>query len=329
MIQSIFNTFTQIGEYILSIFEPLPYNIYELMYKYHINTNFEIINMIGKGDNSNENNEVTYLTEDLNKVVEFNSLFAVPQVSNENDKETNLRIINNGIALIREEISELKEAIDTNDVVELKDALCDINYVIYGLMWRLKMFDSKRLINSLIKINKLTFNLDDNNYNDVYEIISDTKEKFLNLFDNLDFENDNNVEIIKKVKGYNMAYDLLNEIINCINTFGYNNNNKTIIYYKLIDLLNTIYVISNLIFDMKEAFDIVHRSNMSKICSNEKEAIETVRNYQAKFETGEAKYDSPYYEKLTDTQWIVRNKSTNKVLKNINYRPVEDFEGWL
>lgn len=328
MIQSIFNTFTQIGEYILSIFEPLPDNIYELMYKYHINTKFEIINMISDNDISNENNEVSYLTEDLNKVVEFNSLFAVPQVSNENDEETNLRIINNGIALIREEISELKEAIDTNDVVELKDALCDINYVIYGLMWRLKMFDSKRLINSLINVNKLSFDID-NNYTNVYNIINDTKEKFLSKFDNLDFENDNNIEIIKKINGYKEANELFENICDCIETFGYNESNETIIYYKLIELLNTIYVISNVIFDMREAFDIVHRSNMSKICSNEEEAIETVRNYQAKFETGEAKYDSPYYEKLTDTQWIVRNKSTNKVLKNINYKAVEQYEGWL
>ena len=44
-----------------------------------------------------------------------------------NDKITNLRI-----NLIREELSELKEAIEKKDIKEVADALTDILYVTYG-----------------------------------------------------------------------------------------------------------------------------------------------------------------------------------------------------
>jgi len=44
-----------------------------------------------------------------------------------NDKIVNLRL-----DLIREELSELKEAIEKNDIKEVADALTDILYVTYG-----------------------------------------------------------------------------------------------------------------------------------------------------------------------------------------------------
>ena len=44
-----------------------------------------------------------------------------------NNKITNLRI-----NLIREELSELKEAVETKDIKEVADALTDILYVTYG-----------------------------------------------------------------------------------------------------------------------------------------------------------------------------------------------------
>jgi hypothetical protein len=98
----------------------------------------------------------------------------------------------------------------------------------------------------------------------------------------------------------------------------------------------------NLRININKVFDIVHYSNMSKLCKTEDEAIETVSFYETKYkmyknhyneycekfgaESAEAKnvyspYDSPYYYKSGD-YWLVKNKSTGKALKSINYTAV-------
>ena len=76
--------------------------------------------------------------------------------------------------------------------------------------------------------------------------------------------------------------------------------------------------------DGNKDFDIVHSSNMSKLCNNEEEAIVTVDNYKQKYSSGSSPYDSPYYEKLKHkNKWVIKNKTTGKVLKNINYKKVK------
>ena len=70
-------------------------------------------------------------------------------------------------------------------------------------------------------------------------------------------------------------------------------------------------------------FDEVHSSNMSKLCNSEEEAKQTVDSYKNKFEAGTSPYDSPYYYKIEGKEkWIVKNKSTGKALKSINYKAV-------
>lgn len=69
-----------------------------------------------------------------------------------------------------------------------------------------------------------------------------------------------------------------------------------------------------------EAFDLVHKSNMSKLCSSEDEAKRTVQWYK---ENEAHRYDSPNYRKSDDgIHWVVYNESTKKILKNVNYSPV-------
>ena len=55
----------------------------------------------------------------------------------------------------------------------------------------------------------------------------------------------------------------------------------------------------------------------------EEQAKETVSKYESEFKEGKSSYDTPYYYLNEDTNlWIVKNKSTGKVLKSINYTPV-------
>lgn len=77
--------------------------------------------------------------------------------------------------------------------------------------------------------------------------------------------------------------------------------------------------------DADSDYAIVHSSNMTKLCDSEEEAQATVAEYERRRdEDGETKYDSPYYEECEAVpgKWIVRNRSTRKVLKNVNYTPV-------
>lgn len=90
----------------------------------------------------------------------------------------------------------------------------------------------------------------------------------------------------------------------------------------LTDILYVTYgAFTALGVDADSSFFKVHESNMSKICNSEEEAKETVEWYKS---NEKQRYDSPCYKKVNNgVGFVVYNKSTNKVLKNINYIPVE------
>jgi NTP pyrophosphatase (non-canonical NTP hydrolase) len=92
----------------------------------------------------------------------------------------------------------------------------------------------------------------------------------------------------------------------------------------LSDLLYVVYGMQyKLCVNADEDFNIVHESNMSKLCSSEEEALKTIEWYKGEFEKGNKPYKETYYEKLPNTnKWAVRNKADGKVLKSIYYTPV-------
>jgi predicted HAD superfamily Cof-like phosphohydrolase len=63
-----------------------------------------------------------------------------------------------------------------------------------------------------------------------------------------------------------------------------------------------------------ELFDEVQRSNMSKACRTEEEAIATIEFYKKKDGT-------ECYFKEEGGKWLVYRKSDNKTIKSINYSP--------
>lgn len=99
------------------------------------------------------------------------------------------------------------------------------------------------------------------------------------------------------------------------------NHDFTEIVDALSDILYVVYGAgASFGVNLDKAFDIVHKSNMSKVCKTEAEAIATVAWYK---KNEIHIYDSPEY-KLSDDKkyWIVFNKSTGKILKSINYKKV-------
>jgi predicted HAD superfamily Cof-like phosphohydrolase len=94
----------------------------------------------------------------------------------------------------------------------------------------------------------------------------------------------------------------------------------------LADILYVVYGMgASLGIDLDRAYNIVHDSNMSKLCKTEEEAKETVEWYLK----NEKRYDSPKYRLSKDEKhYVVYNESTQKVLKNIHYKPA-DFTDML
>jgi predicted HAD superfamily Cof-like phosphohydrolase len=90
----------------------------------------------------------------------------------------------------------------------------------------------------------------------------------------------------------------------------------------LADILYVCYGFFDAIgVDADKAFDIVQRSNMSKVCPTEEQAHKTVQWY---LENMLDTYDSPAYKKSPcGKYWVVYNKSTGKVLKNVDYLKVD------
>jgi NTP pyrophosphatase (non-canonical NTP hydrolase) len=112
----------------------------------------------------------------------------------------------------------------------------------------------------------------------------------------------------------------VNELKDAIDT-----NDTVEIRDALADILYVTYGMGyRLGISMDEDFDIVHSSNMSKFCKTEAEANQTVEHYANNYKYGAGLYDTPYYEKLDSVNmWVIRNRSSGKILKSINYTPVK------
>jgi predicted HAD superfamily Cof-like phosphohydrolase len=96
----------------------------------------------------------------------------------------------------------------------------------------------------------------------------------------------------------------------------------------LADILYVVYGAgASFGVDLDRAFDIVHDSNMTKLCKTEEIARQTVESYRVKYEAGTSPYDSPAYRRSDDgVNWVVYNDSTGKVLKSIHYTPADFSE---
>lgn len=93
----------------------------------------------------------------------------------------------------------------------------------------------------------------------------------------------------------------------------------------LADILYVVYGMAfRLGINADADFELVHASNMSKFCTSSGEAQKTVRNYEKLYAEGKSPYPTPDYRyELYTGKWVVFEQSTGKILKNINYKPVD------
>ena len=111
-----------------------------------------------------------------------------------------------------------------------------------------------------------------------------------------------------------LRVNLLQEELNELN-YAIENNDLVEVLDAFLDIQ---YVLSGAILEFgmqdvfNDGFNEVHRSNMSKACSSEDEAKQTLEHYKEKDGT------EGYYKQDGD-KWLVYRKSDNKVLKNKFY----------
>ena len=227
---------------------------------------------------------------------------------NPDDVKNNKDIAKLRYDLINEELNELCDAIYDKDFIEVIDALTDIIYVTYGAAITFGIDLNRDFVTFLIKRG---LSPDENNSH--FQMVNKNKDLLIRT----DIFNEDNTILLDDVM-FNIGTSRLimeslrlclleHESIECLPQFLCELNYK--IYYMCLILG----------INLDTSFDIVHKSNMSKLCQNENIAKKTVDSYKK----NDDRYDSPFYmqSKLSDKLYIVKNKSTGKVLKSINYTP--------
>jgi|SRR6476661_2625724 len=293
-------------------------------------------------------NEVVLALEHFNSVVEFNNVFEVYHYTDELDdifRNAEDHVIYR-YSLVEEEINELKDAVLTNNYSEIIDALIDIIYVIYGMQITIGAKDSKSAISVINYYDKSFIKLHELNKESMifYDMVSkmylhansihstsditieskielESKSKLLRELSKLTFT-DKKFPILKNKE---IVKHFVNKILDLNLRIKDSIKQKDIVKVvmllgKLLQQVYTTTIVFNI--DVNKAFNIVHNSNMSKVCSSEKEAKMTVEHYKVIYRNGDLKYDSPEYRKSKmPGKWIVYNKSTTKILKSIDYKP--------
>lgn len=254
------------------------------------------------------------------KVVDFNVKFGVPvfntpqkNIFTENPKLVSLRF-----GLSAEETKELNQGVQNKDWVECIDALGDILYVDYGMgaSFGVDMDESfKNFMTSTTSTGSYTHETESNwdrvQWRRIMTYKTNNKKPVLYIFDETNSFNKEMYSLLNKI---NEHLGLIEQDIKSQNFDSLIDNlNYHIFYtYQLGALMGC---------DMNKAFGLIHDSNMSKLCSTEQEAQQTVEWYKERPELG---YAQPAYRKGEDGDyWVVYNAATGKILKSINYHPVD------
>lgn len=139
----------------------------------------------------------------------------------------------------------------------------------------------------------------------------------------LDYHKNHQITCFDKKKLIKLRLDLIQEEFNELKE-AIENRDFAEVRDAISDLLYVTYgTAASFGIDADKDYNIIHDSNMTKLCKTEEEAIETVKSYKKKFLKGTSPYDSPDYKKSEDgIHYVVYNSSSGKVLKSINYTPV-------
>ena len=111
--------------------------------------------------------------DSLNQVAEFHRTFNAPVLETPtipSAERCKLRI-----SLLQEELNELKDAIDDNDMVEIADALCDLQYVLSGAVLEFGL--GEKFVSLFNEVHRSNMSKACNSQNEADETISFYNEK--------------------------------------------------------------------------------------------------------------------------------------------------------
>lgn len=264
------------------------------------------------------------MASNFQKVIDFNRCFGhfISEQEYQNVFIEKPKLVTLKYSLINEEVNELVEAVDNNDFVEIIDALSDIKYVLYGMACAFGI-DIDTLFKNNIKDKLLTLGQIDSFDN------SQTNYQLVKTLRSFWFKTDKVKTVINKdtLKLYKHVLEpTLTKIKQCNEELKQEIDNHSIdaVAQSLCSLLFSVNTYGILIdIDLDTSFDIVHKSNMTKICDTEELAQETVEWYK----NNDNRYKTPDYFK-NDFGYVIINKDTGKVLKSIKYTPA-DFSSLL
>lgn len=260
------------------------------------------------------------------KVAEFNYLFGVIDYNYPNNENYMVDKFNNfsekfnetqvklRFNLINEEVKELEQAIKDKNPIEIIDALCDILYVVAGA----KVYFNLQIQSTdeyYISLNHYSENLNytENNSKYIISNLEEPKSVILNKNNEILLLNNllcNLTDLFINKQQIKFHESFLNHLIR------YYNETLDKIVISIFEIAN------NLKIDIIKLFDIVHASNMSKICENEEDAISTVDWYKK----NELRYKEPNYRKINYNDkdyYVIYDAETKKILKSIKYTPTK------
>ena len=139
----------------------------------------------------------------------------------------------------------------------------------------------------------------------------------------LEYHDTHQKDFFSKTKLVKLRLDLIQEEFDELKE-AIKNKDFTEVRDAIGDILYVVYgAAASFGIEANKDYELIHNSNMSKLCVSEEEAKETVEWYQNKYSKNELPYDSPCFRKSNDGKyWVVYNKSSGKILKSINYTQV-------
>ncbi len=208
----------------------------------------------------------------------------------------------------------MEQAIKDKNSIEIIDALCDILYVVAGAKVYFNLPVNSKYIDdnfNMVRMSKPEPKIQEIDLKYIIERLDD--KKVLNIIDKIKIHKDNLDNITELlINDKKMVYHskFFKHLIGMYDS----SLNKIV---KNIFRLEEFFTI-----DILYQFDIVHASNMTKVCNLEEDAKETVEWYKI----NETRYVEPSYRKIKYNNreyYVIYDIETNKILKSIKYIPAK------
>ena len=216
-------------------------------------------------------------------VKQFMNLFS--QTVNTDPTMPSLKTLELRIELIREEITELSEALYNDDLVEIADALTDILYVVYGAYATFGTEPEMNIIQPQPAFSGYPVRVP--TATESFQILSVLKNSLSDLE--------------KQFSAFQIPNDAIVDSAS----------------YYLDNILNAVYKFSNKInLDINSCFEEVHNSNMSKALNSVDEAKQSIELRIKEGRAGDYA-DADIVQNGNFT--LIKRKVDGKVLKGLHY----------